>query len=189
MSEKIEKLVINGEEFSIEGKSAYEVACDNGYEGDELEWLESLKGEQGDQGEKGEGAETYGTLRGLPTHNGYIRSAGTWGVATGYEHIVIPVEGGQNISIVGNETQAIYLAFLTDYADAVDQVALPFSADVSFNKRIDLGIGKSANYTAPEDAKYLYVQTLFTGAETYPTSLVIDNYEYCQGLDYLEKGC
>ncbi len=44
-----------------EGKSAYEVALDNGFSGTEEEWLESLvgpKGEQGDQGDQGEKGET-----------------------------------------------------------------------------------------------------------------------------------
>ena len=36
------------------GKSAYEIAVENGFEGSEAEWLESLKGEQGEQGEKGD---------------------------------------------------------------------------------------------------------------------------------------
>lgn len=31
-----------------DGKSAYEIAVDNGFEGSESEWLESLKGEKGD---------------------------------------------------------------------------------------------------------------------------------------------
>ena len=32
------------------GKSAYEIAVDNGFVGTETEWLESLKGEQGEPG-------------------------------------------------------------------------------------------------------------------------------------------
>ncbi len=36
-----------------DGKSAYEIAVDNGFEGDEVSWLESLKGEQGPQGVQG----------------------------------------------------------------------------------------------------------------------------------------
>ena len=44
----------NGED----GKSAYELALSNGFEGTEQEWLQSLKGEQGMQGDKGE-AFTY----------------------------------------------------------------------------------------------------------------------------------
>ena len=35
------------------GKSAYEIAIDNGFVGTETEWLESLKGEQGDKGDNG----------------------------------------------------------------------------------------------------------------------------------------
>lgn len=37
----------------INGKSAYEVASDNGYTGSQTEWLQSLKGQKGDKGEKG----------------------------------------------------------------------------------------------------------------------------------------
>jgi hypothetical protein len=37
-----------------DGKSAYEVAVKNGFEGTETEWLDSLKGEKGDRGERGE---------------------------------------------------------------------------------------------------------------------------------------
>lgn len=43
-----------GTVFGKDGKSAYEVAVKNGYEGTETEWLESLKGEQGEKGDKGE---------------------------------------------------------------------------------------------------------------------------------------
>ena len=35
------------------GKSAYEIAVDNGFVGTETEWLKSLKGEQGDKGDNG----------------------------------------------------------------------------------------------------------------------------------------
>lgn len=35
------------------GKSAYEVAVDNGFEGTETQWLASLKGEKGDKGDTG----------------------------------------------------------------------------------------------------------------------------------------
>ena len=37
-----------------DGKSAYEIAQEHGYEGTEEEWLASLKGDKGDQGEKGD---------------------------------------------------------------------------------------------------------------------------------------
>lgn len=46
------KLIDDGIEAS-QGKSAYEIALDNGFEGTEKEWLESLKGEKGEKGEAG----------------------------------------------------------------------------------------------------------------------------------------
>ncbi len=43
--------------YAQDGKSAYEVAVKNGFEGSEQEWLDSLKGDKGDKGEKGEQGE------------------------------------------------------------------------------------------------------------------------------------
>lgn len=48
-----------------DGKSAYQIALDNGFEGTEAEWLESLKGEQGIQGEKGDKGD-----QGIPGESG-----------------------------------------------------------------------------------------------------------------------
>ena len=36
-----------------DGKSAYEIAVEHGYQGTEEQWLESLKGEKGDKGNPG----------------------------------------------------------------------------------------------------------------------------------------
>lgn len=36
-----------------DGKSAYDIAVENGFEGTEAEWLESLKGDKGEPGERG----------------------------------------------------------------------------------------------------------------------------------------
>lgn len=37
-----------------DGKSAYQIAVENGYTGTEQEWLDSLEGEEGPQGPQGE---------------------------------------------------------------------------------------------------------------------------------------
>lgn len=41
--------------------SAYDIACQEGFEGTEAEWLASLKGEQGQQGEQGTGVTILGS--------------------------------------------------------------------------------------------------------------------------------
>ena len=39
-----------GTVYGKDGKSAYDIAVQEGFEGTEAEWLESLKGEKGDKG-------------------------------------------------------------------------------------------------------------------------------------------
>ena len=49
----IQQIVENGDIEIIGGKSAYEIAVDNGFQGTEQEWLDSLKGESPSIGENG----------------------------------------------------------------------------------------------------------------------------------------
>ena len=63
LSESENNLLFNGKEIQsgsigADGKSAYEVAVDNGYVGTEQEWIKSLKGEQGEKGDRGDSGVT-----------------------------------------------------------------------------------------------------------------------------------
>lgn len=57
---ELEERVTNVENKTTEsiqgkdGKSAYEIAIENGFEGTQTQWLESLKGQEGEKGEKGD---------------------------------------------------------------------------------------------------------------------------------------
>lgn len=51
MNKKIKYVKVNGVKKEIEGKTAYQIACEHGFEGTEAEWLASLKGEKGDNGD------------------------------------------------------------------------------------------------------------------------------------------
>lgn len=55
----------------VDGKSAYEIAVDNGYPGTEQAWLASLKGDKGDTGEPGTAGE-----KGEPGEKGDTGAAG-----------------------------------------------------------------------------------------------------------------
>src|SRR5699024_2671492 len=48
-----EPYFISGGGAGQPGKSAYEIAVEQGFEGDEQAWLESLKGDKGDPGPQG----------------------------------------------------------------------------------------------------------------------------------------
>ncbi len=50
----------------IRGKSNYEIAVENGFEGTEREWLETLKGEKGDEGQAGESGTVWHTGTAAP---------------------------------------------------------------------------------------------------------------------------
>lgn len=56
---RLSKRLGGGGEQGKDGKSAYEIAVEQGYKGTVEEWLKSLKGEQGIQGEKGEKGDSY----------------------------------------------------------------------------------------------------------------------------------
>lgn len=49
-----EPYFVSGGSGGADGKSAYEIAVEQGFEGSVDEWLESLKGERGEKGETGE---------------------------------------------------------------------------------------------------------------------------------------
>jgi hypothetical protein len=54
-----------------DGKSAYEIAVENGFSGTESEWLASLKGEKGDKGDKGDtGAQGIQGVQGIQGERG-----------------------------------------------------------------------------------------------------------------------
>lgn len=73
------------------GKSAYELAVEQGFEGTLDEWLESLKGEQGDKGDQGEKGEQGDTgLTGNDGKTPYIGENGNWWIGnedTGYRAV------------------------------------------------------------------------------------------------------
>lgn len=55
--------VLEGSGGGTAGKSAYEIAVDNGFVGTETEWLESLKGSDGDKGDNGTTPHIDGTTK------------------------------------------------------------------------------------------------------------------------------
>lgn len=67
-----------------DGKSAYEIAVDNGFVGTEQEWLDSLKGEQGDPGADGadgapgaDGADGKSAYE-IAVENGFVGTEEEW---------------------------------------------------------------------------------------------------------------
>lgn len=73
-------LPISGGGGGADGLSAYEIAVQNGFVGDETAWLASLKGVKGDPG--GQGIQGIQGIRGLPGNDGADGTNGKDGFGT-----------------------------------------------------------------------------------------------------------
>jgi len=65
-TELIESIVESVKQQVHNGKSAYEIAKEKGFQGDETAWLESLKGQPGPQGREGKSAYEVAKAKGYP---------------------------------------------------------------------------------------------------------------------------
>ena len=65
-TELIESIVESVKQQIHNGKSAYEIAKEKGFRGDETAWLESLKGQPGPQGREGKSAYEVAKAKGYP---------------------------------------------------------------------------------------------------------------------------
>lgn len=96
----------------LNGKSAYEIAVANGFNGTEEEWLDSLKGEKGDKGDIGEQG-----IQGEQGEKGDKGDAATVSVGN--------VTTGSEVSItnVGDEHNAIFDFVLPVGTEATEEIA------------------------------------------------------------------
>lgn len=65
-------------EQGIQGKSAYDIAVENGFNGSESEWVSSLKGDKGDQGQKGDQGLIGKSAYELAVAMGYKGDLNSW---------------------------------------------------------------------------------------------------------------
>ena len=84
---------VSGGSGGADGKSAYEIAVDNGFEGDEQAWLDSLVGERGPAGSDGEqGPAGEDGAQGPPGKDG----ADGFGTEAQYNDIIARLEALEN---------------------------------------------------------------------------------------------
>lgn len=99
-----------------DGKSAYEIAVENGFVGTEAEWLASLKGDKGDPGEDGDdaagGSSGQGAIVNLNEYSGQV--AGGSGIS-----IIVPVAEGDPPMTLTQTAQVILPADKPDAGIAI----------------------------------------------------------------------
>ena len=147
----------NGEK-GTDGKSAYQIAVEQGYQGSESDWLSSLKGDKGDTGKRGEKGDTglQGErgekgdpgdrgLQGVPGEKGEKGDAGVAG-KDGFSPIANVVKDGSVITITITDKNGTTTVTLTEGA-AVDLT--PY-AEVNYVDEKVQELSDSLTYTLQE---------------------------------------
>jgi len=118
--------------------------------------------------------------------NGMIDGSGAWGsINDGYRHVVIPVSGGDVVSVKGNAAVPAYIAFLESYTLPVAGVGADFAGESGtvFGARITVRANSELTYTAPDSANYLYYVVYNNSKDSSPQSLQInDGYNIARQL-------
>ena len=126
----------NGEK-GTDGKSAYQIAVEQGYQGSESDWLSSLKGNKGDPGNRG--------LQGVPGEKGEKGDAGVAG-KDGFSPIANVVKDGSVITITITDKNGTTTVTLTEGA-AVDLT--PYAKVTYVDEKVQ-ELSDSLTYTLQE---------------------------------------
>ena len=97
--EEVNKIIAEGIE-TAQGKSAFEIAVENGFVGTESEWIASLKGEQGIQGPKGDKGDSG--VNGVDGNDYVLTDADKTEIANivinEYDSSVMAILGGDSVA-------------------------------------------------------------------------------------------
>ena len=129
----------NGEK-GTDGKSVYQIAVEQGYQGSESDWLSSLKGNKGEKGDPGNRG-----LQGVPGEKGEKGDAGVAG-KDGFSPIANVVKDGSVITITITDKNGTTTVTLTEGA-AVDLT--PY-AEVTYVDEKVQELSDSLTYTLQE---------------------------------------
>ena len=129
----------NGEK-GTDGKSAYQIAVEQGYQGSESDWLSSLKGNKGEKGDPGNRG-----LQGVPGEKGEKGDAGVAG-KDGFSPIANVVKDGSVITITITDKNGTTTVTLTEGA-AVDLT--PYAKVTYVDEKVQ-ELSDSLTYTLQE---------------------------------------
>lgn len=124
----------------------------------------------------------------LNIYSGLIASDGTWGYigSSSRHYSLIPVKGGEEISITNPTGGSSGIAALKTYTTPNTGDSADFSTDGDYNHLITIGTSSSVRTfkgTLPSDARYVYVYLGTTSDyERKPTTCIIGGYDYSLSL-------
>ena len=119
----------------------------------------------------------------LHKYNAVISSSNVWATNTSgtTQCVVVPVTGGESLSITHRAGITFHLAFLKSWTTPTNGSAPDFCS--GYNGRIIISVGnETTTRTIPTDCRYVYILTLNNNADYSPVAFVIDGYDICKSI-------
>lgn len=121
----------------------------------------------------------------IPDHNGILLT--TYMQVSGFSgntHKVIPVNGGESMTIKANSSYTARCAIVKTYTEPAATGQTYYDLATGETGRRDIAIGTTATINIPSDARFVIVSSLMgsASANAEPASLQIDGYEVINGV-------
>ena len=116
----------------------------------------------------------------LTKHNAVISGSNVWSTNTTgtTQCVAVPVNGGENLTIVHKSGITFHLAFLKSWSEPVSGVAPDFCT--GYASRIVVNVGDiTTTRTIPTDCRFVYVLMLNNNADYSPDKFAVDSYDWC----------
>lgn len=116
----------------------------------------------------------------MTRYKGFITSGNKWNYTeeSSFLYILIPISGGETLSLVGSSSRAVYYAALKTYSTPADNTYPDFSGEFGWTGRKQVNAGTSTTVTLPSDGRYLYICILDNNRAADPQKIVVGNYDY-----------
>lgn len=124
-------------------------------------------------------ASAVSTLYSYMRHQGVVNNSGEWtNISENYLHIIIPVSGGDKISITPGANTA-RISFVKSYSAPVANTSLDFSAATGFtSEKRDGNTYGSKYYVVPSDVNYIIMIVKNGSNDLMPASFAINGIDY-----------
>ena len=113
---------------------------------------------------------------------GVVNSTGNWGsINSNYKFKALAIRP-DDVIIITASARNMFVAFLTTAPNPVNGTTCNLSTAEGYNARIQVNATKTAEYTAPSDARYFWYQTMSGGNDVTPSNILINGYDVTKSL-------
>lgn len=108
--------------------------------------------------------------------------------ASGYQCLFLRIDPGSGVKITTKAGVTSYYGVMKSWAEPADGSNAPLSTKTGYTGVFTKTGQETVTFTAPDDAKYLYICTKYNGTDVSPDALVIDGIDLMTGYDLTRHG-